>query len=137
MMDRLQDGLVNMLKKKNPDLKVPNNITKQRRKTTVLIEKSWMREYSSVNMELIHNKSIISRQTSKSKLADSDYVSMSTPTKADGVSLGTIEGTLMLKPHLFENAHKLDFDIFDFTNKLGRKHGMTNLMMHLLRQLPG
>lgn len=91
MMDRLQDGLVNMLKKKNPDLKVPINniITKQRRKTTVLQEKSWMREYSSINMELIHNKSIISRQTSKSKL-DSDYVSMSTTPKTEGVSLSQI-----------------------------------------------
>lgn len=40
MMDRLQDGLVNMLKKKNPDLNlkspINNIITKQRRKTTVL-----------------------------------------------------------------------------------------------------
>lgn len=87
-------------------------------------------------MELIHNKSIISRQTSKSKL-DSDYVSMSTPTKTDGVSLSTIQSTLMMKPHLFEQAHKLEFDIFDFTSNLGRKHALTNLMMHLLRQLPG
>lgn len=81
MMDQLQDGLFKMLKKKNPEIVLaPSALKNKRRNTTILAEKSWMREYSSINMELIQNKTILSRQNSRSKYggADSDQ-SMSTP----------------------------------------------------------
>lgn len=49
MMDKMEDGMTKILEKRYPDLK----IKKTDRRNTVLLglQKSWLSEYSSLNMD--------------------------------------------------------------------------------------
>lgn len=99
------------------------------RRTSVQIGTGWLNEYSSVNMNLLHQK-VVESQASQSNYT---HQSMS---KESAHSHQTVVETTNANIHLFENAQNFEFNIFKFSKEIGRQHTLTYLTHHLLTQLP-
>lgn len=109
-----------------------------KRRNTVVLERSWINEYSSINMENIHSQALIgSLKRAHSKADSASNFSQEQNHLASQHYLSTILTAFEQQSLLFANATQIGFDIWDFRSKVGDFHTLPFLGLYLLRQLPG
>lgn len=107
-------------------------VPEAKRRNTVVLERSWINEYSSINMENIHSQALIgSLKRANSKTDSAFNLGQSSLTSHNYLS--TILTAFEQQSQLFENATQIGFDIWDFCSKVGDFHALPFLGLYLLR----
>lgn len=127
LMDAVEESLIRRLMKKEPNLKISRT---NRRRTVMIGQRSWLSEYSSINMDIIHQKAILSHNNRTISCKSEVSKSVLSPKPH---SFQTIQTSLVKDQALFQSATSVDFNIFKFVSEVGRRNSLTYLVMHLLR----